>query len=127
MIKYKNKLAKVGTYLEGTKRPFKNILVQDYETLTYLPMTVDSRELEDVYITKEMKLDDYIQILENSYFYSDTIQEYMSEGNSRSGSSFKSMMQMTLVQASKDNVWIEDLHESDYESIFDNIVKHFKL
>lgn len=106
-----------------------HVLSQEPNTFTQLPLYVSKKDLINVDSVKEASLESYIETLNNMDFYSVMVQSLLNLDNDVNSKPklIRVMMTRTLEKASEDNVWINDLHEADYEEILSSIIDNFQI
>lgn len=123
LFKFNNQLAKVNADVPVMGKIF-SVLVQDESTFTHLPMAANKKDLTKVE-GKTFKFEDFVDQLDNSFYYSTMIQEAKQLDEAQKYT--KIMMTATLSKANESNIWIDDLHDVDYEEIFYSMIKNFEL
>ncbi len=110
-------------YRDNLAKKDKELLVQDPDTLTHLPMTINSKDLVEVK-AKESTVESFYDVLDNSYSFDTIIQESITLQEQSQG--VKRMLKLLISEANNKNVWLTDLHEYDYEKAFYQIIKDYR-
>lgn len=103
-VKYKELLSKIISQDTHSSQ----IITQQSQTFTHLSLIVQSTKLEKIDSNKVSirNLEDYVSLLHSNGFFQDL-----------KNVDIKTVMEITLEQASEDLIWINDLHEADYSDI----------
>lgn len=121
-----NKIIKVGDSLGKVSSQLGNrgdVLIMDLSTYDLNKVNLSLEGLE-VVEGRESSVEDFYDELANNYYFDDTIQELktLDEGNKTD-----TLMEMTLKEAVKRNVFLNNLNDFDYDSFFFNIIKDYRL
>ena len=123
-FKNNDQLAKLNTNSIMIDKVF-NVLVQDANTFTHLPMPISKKELVKVDHVKELTCEDFFDSLLNKYFFDDIIQDAIMTQEKTKG--IKNMMGSLIEEANNQNVWLKDLHDFDYDTVFFDVIKNYQL
>lgn len=120
IVKINNSLGKVVSQLGSSG----DVLVMDTDTFDLVKVSSVLSDLEVVENGQESSVEDFYDLLSNNYFYDDTIQELklLDEGNKTD-----KMMNMTVSEAIRRNVYLSNLDDFDYDKFFFNIIKDYRL
>lgn len=104
-----------------------DVLVMDSETNDLNKINIDLSTAEVVEGARESSVEDFYDELANNYFYDDSIQEAKSNSHDLSYGGPEILMDMTIREAIKKNVFLSDLNEFNYDEFFYNIIKDYSL
>lgn len=120
-IKYKDILAKVISKDSYSLQ----VLSQEPETFTHLSLFVSKKDTTPVSKVSHMDFNSFIKMLDDQNFYSDIVPELMMFDN------YKQLVRVitskSLEKASDLNIWIDDLHDVDYQSVISEIIKKYEI
>lgn len=120
IVKINNSLGKVVSQLGSSG----DVMVMDEDTFDLVKVNSVLSDLEIVENGQESTVEDFYDLLSNNYFYDDTIQELklLDEGNKAD-----KLMDMTISEAVRRNVYLSNLDDFDSDKFFFNIIKDYRL
>lgn len=121
-----NRIVKIGENLGKVVHQFDDsieVLLMDYETCDYVKVntTVDKVKVSDNF--RDLTIDEFVLELENEYHFDDLIEEIKLVRDF--GGSDK-LLSETVIQAKKNNVYLNDLIDFDYDKLFYEIIKNYR-